>query len=56
LRHEIRCMGGYFVDNFAAALMPGTRADCAEGRVDAAFAGLHVATQSLDRRAWGRTR
>jgi hypothetical protein len=44
------------LSDFAAALMPETHAvDCAEGRVDAAFAGLRVATQHLDRRWWGRT-
>ena len=45
------------LNDVAAALMPETHAvDCAEGLVDAAFAGLRVATQHLDRRWWGRTR
>lgn len=45
------------LSDFAAGLMAETHAlDCAEGRVDAAFAGLRVATQHLDRRWWGRTR
>jgi hypothetical protein len=45
------------LSDFAAALMAGTHAvDCAEGRVDEAFARLRVATQHLDRRWWGPTR
>jgi hypothetical protein len=41
------------LSDVAAALMPETHVvDCAEGRVDAAFAGL----QHRDRRWWGRTR
>jgi hypothetical protein len=41
------------LSDVAAALMPETHAaDCAGGRVDAAFAGL----QHRDRRWWGRTR
>jgi hypothetical protein len=40
------------LSEFAAALMPETHAvDCAEARVDAAFAGL----QHRDRRWWSRT-
>ena len=39
------------LSDFAAALMAETHAvNCAEGRVDAAFAALRVATQHLDRR------
>jgi hypothetical protein len=41
------------LSDVAAALMPETHvADCAQGRVDAPFAGL----QHWDRRWWGRTR
>jgi hypothetical protein len=44
------------LSEFAAAVMAGTRAvDFAEGRVDAAFTGLQVAAQHLDRRWWGTT-
>jgi hypothetical protein len=39
------------LSDFAADLMAETHAvNCAEGRVDAAFAALRVATQHLDRR------
>jgi hypothetical protein len=44
------------LSDFTAALMAKeTHAvGCAEGRVDAAFAGLRLATQHLDRRWWAR--
>jgi hypothetical protein len=45
------------LSDVAAALMAETHAvECAEGRVDAAFAGLRLATQHRHRRWWGRTR